>query len=247
MVAAVTAALVISREVPLWLGVTSGVAAGMIIALIGERITLRQLDTAPSLSVMLATAAFGIFLLRGLAEFVFGPDPRGFPALVPGTIRTGEIVIRAQDIVILVVFVTALMMLSATFRYTQLGRAMRAVGDNPEGARIVGIRLSTTRTVALALAGLLGGIGGILFAPVLAVSPNMGGVLTLKAFVVALVGGLMSFRGAVAVGLGLGLVETLVAFYWNANLRDLAAFMAMILALLLFPGGMWSPREVERV
>jgi branched-chain amino acid transport system permease protein len=247
MVAAVTAALLLMEGVPLWFGIVGGVVCGVAIALLGERVIVRRLNAESSLAVMLATAAFGIFILRGIAEATFGPDPRSFPPLVDGTLRAGELVVRYQDILVLVVFAATLGGLSAMFRYSQIGRAMRAVGDNPEAARIVGIRLGTTRALAFALAGMLGAIGGILFAPVLSVTPDMGGMLTLKAFVVALVGGLMSFSGAVTVGLALGVAEALLAYYWDANLRDLVAFSLMLVALLLFPGGVWSPREVERV
>lgn len=247
MVAAVTAVLIVSAGIPVWMAVLAGIACGIVVALLGDALILKRLDSAPELSVILATAAFGIFVLRGTAEWIFGPEPRGFEPLIDGTLTIGSFFVTAQELLILGVFAAVLLWLTLMFRYTQIGRAMRAIGDNPFAARVIGIDLRVTRALALGLAGLLGGIGGILFAPLLSVSPEMGAVITLKAFAVALVGGLTSFRGAVVVGLMLGAVETVVAYYAGSEIRDLIAFGVMMLALLLFPSGALAPKEARRV
>jgi branched-subunit amino acid ABC-type transport system permease component len=232
---------------PLAVAIGCGVLAALALALLGDRLVFARLEGAPTLAALLATAAFGMFMVRGVAEGVFGVVPQRLPAMIEGVVSIGGVAIRKQDILALVVLGVILLIFWAVFRSTQIGRAMRAVSDQPLAAAVVGINARATRTLALGIAGVVGGIAGVLIAPVILVSPIMGGALMMKAFVCALVGGLTSFRGAVVVGILLGVLETLTAYYWSAEMRDLVPFAMMMVVLLLMPEGLLGQREVARL
>jgi branched-chain amino acid transport system permease protein len=248
MVGAMVAFLIVDGSgTPLAVAVGCGVLAALAVALVGDRLVFARLEGAPTLAALMATAAFGMFMLRGAAEGVFGVVPQRLPAMVEGVVSIGGVAVRKQDLVALVVLGLILVAFWAIFRSTQIGRAMRGVSDHPMAAAVVGINARATRTMALGIAGVVGGIAGVLVAPALLVSPVMGASLMMKAFVCALVGGLTSFRGAVVVGLFLGVLETLTAYYWSAEMRDLVPFMLMMVVLLLLPEGVLGNKEVARL
>jgi branched-chain amino acid transport system permease protein len=130
---------------------------------------------------------------------------------------------------------------------TAFGRMVRATSMDMDMARLCGIPVRTTVTVAFMLGAMLAGAAGLLVAPMFLAEPSMGGALGLKAFVVAVIGGFGSLVGAVVAGLLLGVVETLAAGYLSSDFRDAISFLIMVAFLFLRPQGLFGERQTERV
>jgi branched-chain amino acid transport system permease protein len=130
---------------------------------------------------------------------------------------------------------------------TRFGRMIRATSLDMDMARLVGIRVRYTVTVAFMLGSMLAGAAGLLVAPLFLAEPAMGGALGLKAFVVSVIGGFGNLYGAVLAGLLLGLLETLVAGYISSDFRDVISFLLMVGFLFVRPQGLFGEKQSERV
>lgn len=201
----------------------------------------------PPFMAILTTIAFGI-VLENLALIVWGPLPVSMVSPVRGPpLRFPGVVVSMHQ---LFIFATLAAVLAATFvflRRTRFGVMMQATAQDPETARLVGIRVNLTVGVAFALAAVLSGIAGLLVAPLFLAEPTMGGSLGLKGFVVSVIGGFGSLPGAVVGGLLLGVTETFAARYVSSNFRDAYAFVIMVAVLLAWPRGLFGERAGERV
>ena len=137
--------------------------------------------------------------------------------------------------------------LEAFYRRTMLGRAMRAVAFNRTTAGLMGINPHRIAMIAFALAAAIGAVAGILIAPVVQATPTMGALIGLKAFGVAIVAGIANARGVVIVGICYGVIEKFIEAYISTGARNAVGFTLMILALLMFPQGIFGRREVVKV
>jgi branched-chain amino acid transport system permease protein len=130
--------------------------------------------------------------------------------------------------------------LSLVFTRTNLGLSMRATAFNPEVARLSGVRVSRTLTIGWAIAGIVGAVAGVLVAPISTLSPNSFDILLVFAFTAAVIGGLDSLVGAVALGVGTGLVISLVTGYSDSSNAPVVALVLLALNLLLKPDGVFG-------
>ena len=137
--------------------------------------------------------------------------------------------------------------LTLLFTRTTLGLAMRATAFNPEVARLSGVRVSRTLTIGWALAGIVGAVAGVLVAPTSTISPNSFDILLVFAFTAAVIGGLDSLVGAVAMGVGTGLVISLVSGYSDSSNAPVVALVLLALNLLLKPEGMFGHTSARSV
>ncbi len=225
----------------------TGVALGLLgVAL--ERVGIRpMLGHSLSLGFIMSTLAMGI-ILENLALLSWGstalpvPPPLGEQRLT--FLGAG---IYPQEALIPVV--TALMLggLTLLYRTTRVGRALRATAENADAAQLMGINTKWMVAFAYALAGVMAGGAGVLVAPLTGALATSGGHLGLKAFAVAIVGGLDSILGTLLAGLFLGVMEQLGALYISTGLRDVVVFGIVIAMLLLRPSGFLGTREDERV
>ena len=163
-----------------------------------ERVAVRPFVARGSNSWLIATVALGI-VIENVVLFTFGKDPRGMP---PGVLTTGAFSVAGVRIqymqalipVIGLALAAGLQMLFATSRH---GKALLAVVQNKDAARLMGIRVERVIEIAFALSGLLAGIAGILVAPLFTISSTMGTLFGIKAFAVAILGGIESAWGVV--------------------------------------------------
>jgi branched-chain amino acid transport system permease protein len=133
------------------------------------------------------------------------------------------------------------------FYRTLAGKSLRAVAFSHDAASLMGINVNRTITVAYALSSVLAGIAGILLAPLLNVSATMGTTIGLKAFAVAIIGGIDSARGIVVAGLLYGVFESIVAGYLGTGVREIFGFGLVILVLLVRPSGIFGSHALRRV
>ncbi|MGH7263726.1 MAG: branched-chain amino acid ABC transporter permease [Candidatus Rokuibacteriota bacterium] len=224
----------------------TAVAMGLL-GIVLERAGIRpMLGHSLSLGFIMSTLAMGI-ILENLALLHWGSTA----LYVPPSLGERRLTVLGAGIYpqeALIPVVTGLMMagLALLYRTTRLGRALRATADNAEAAQLMGI--DTKRMVAFAygLAGMMAGVAGVLVAPLTGALATSGGHLGLKAFAVAIVGGLDSIPGTLLAGLFLGVVEQLGALYVSTRLRDVLVFGIVILMLLVRPSGFLGAREDER-
>jgi branched-chain amino acid transport system permease protein len=136
--------------------------------------------------------------------------------------------------------------LSAFFRYTKFGKAMRAVALNLTAARLMGVDISSVFASSWALATAIGGLTGLLIAPIIGVNPEIGHLI-LKALVAAVIGGFTSIGGAVVGGLLLGVLESFGGAFFGATFKNIVPFGILILLLLVKPQGLFGRAIQQRV
>ncbi|SNB74999.1 branched-chain amino acid ABC transporter permease [Thermoflexus hugenholtzii] len=226
-----------------------GIVAGIGVAV--ERWALYPARRASPLTRIIITV--GVYLiLEGAALLLWGPYAKVIPSfttlsLADPTLRFGALRIKAQSLWIWGALGVSLLALALFFGRTTLGKAMRACAVNRLAAQLMGIRVDAMSTLAFGLAAALGAMAGIVLGPATRPTYEMGLELGLKGFVAAIMGGLVSFPGAVLGGLLLGALENLWAGVTVAGFKDLFAFIILILVLLIHPQGFaGSEAEVER-
>ncbi len=212
-----------------------------------ERIAVRPFFRAASPAWLLSTIACGI-IAENVAMLTFGKDARAFPsALTQRPILIGGAGFYPQELLIPIVGFALMAAVQVFYHRTAYGKQLKAVAYNPEAAGLVGIHLPRAVMSAYMLSALLAGVAGVLLAPILNVAATMGTIIGLKAFAVAIIGGLTSAPGIVIAGLGYGLVESFVAGYLSTGEREIVGFGLVILVLVVRPWGLLGAKPARRV
>lgn len=216
----------------------AGAAVGLGVYLLVRR-PIRRLDGTGAI-----IATFGVLIaLQAAAAMIWGGDlvayPQPFPAAgIEFAGRTWPI--SPYDLLVIAVAAGLVIALSLFLTSTSLGLAMRAAAFNPEVARLSGVRVVRMLALGWALAGVVGALAGVLIAPISSLSPNSFDLLLILAFTAAVIGGLDSLVGAVAFGIGTGLLLSLVTGYASAEDAPLAALLLLAINLIIRPGGFFS-------
>jgi len=234
-------------------GLVAVMLASMIVcALLGaliERVAYRPLRNAGRLAPLITAIGVSL-LLQNLGQIVFGADPKFFPALVRSEelVRVGGIAISNIQATVLATAVVLMAGLQYVVRRTRFGRAMRAVSHDAPAAALMGVPVGPVILGTFVLGSILAAAAGILVGlsnP--KIDPLMGLMPGLKAFVAAVLGGIGSVPGAMAGGLLLGVIETLVTGYLSSTYRDAIAFLILVLILLVRPTGLFGAPQTEKV
>jgi branched-chain amino acid transport system permease protein len=231
----------------LLLSVILAILVTTVIGILVERLSIHPARSAASLTLIIITVGMYI-ALQGLALLAWGPHAYILPSFTTldisdQTLRWAGLVIKAQTLWIWGVTALVLIVLAYFFERTLLGKAMRACAVNRRGAHLVGISPGWMSLIAFGLAAAFGAIGGIVIAPIVRPTYDMGLSLGLKGFVAAILGGLVSAPGAVFGGLLLGFLENLTAGVTKAGLKDIFAFVLLILTLLFRPQGLLGTKK----
>jgi branched-chain amino acid transport system permease protein len=228
-----------------WVAAVGGgiVLSGVLLGGVFYWAVIAPLLTRGFLALVMATLIVAE-LIRVLAVEFWSAEPQPFPAFLPGGIlRVGGAVVAARDVWTLVVVGAVLLGLLVLLHRTSIGRAMRAVAQHRELARILGIANARVVLTAVVLNAVLACIAAILIAPRYYVTYDMGAQLGLKAFYAAIIGGFNSLTGAVLGGLAVGVVETVTSAMLPGGYRD-AVVLAVVVAVILWrPQGLLGARE----
>ncbi|KQP82652.1 MULTISPECIES: branched-chain amino acid ABC transporter permease [unclassified Methylobacterium] len=218
-----------------------------VLGLVVERLLVRPFVEKGSDAWLLATVAGGIVLDNAML-FTFGKEPRSLPSSLAVTpveiLGTG---IYPLQLLIPVVGLSVAAAIQTLFRRTDLGRVLLAVAQNSDAARLMGIDVRRTVACAFALSALLAGAAGLLIAPLFSVSAEMGALFGIKAFAVAILGGIGSATGVVLAGLLYGLVEAGVTATLGSTYTQLVVFSVIIVALALRPDGLLGRAAINKV
>lgn len=222
------------------------VLAGGALAVIGaitHRLVFHPLRNAPGINAFIS--AFGLLLvLESGALILFGATYRRIPSpLGSEGIRLLGAYVTWQRVLVVVVTLVVVLILQQVIKRTQAGSSIRAVAQNPVGARVVGIDVVRVQTATMALGGVLAALAGGLIAPIASVYPTMGDTLIVKAFVITILGGMGSMAGAIVGGFVFGAVEALGAAYVSVDYKDAFGFVVLVLVLALRPEGIFGGSE----
>ncbi|MGI9417766.1 MAG: branched-chain amino acid ABC transporter permease [Geminicoccaceae bacterium] len=248
MLGAVLTIVALDQGVPMPLAISFALSVCIVFGVTLERFAIRPFAAqAHSIGWMLTTIAIGI-MLESYATISFGAFARPLPSpLAEEPIRILGAGVFVQELLIPATAVAIVIVLNLFQGRTQLGRAMRAVAFNRTAAGLVGINVTQVTMFSFGLASLLGGLAGVLVAPVIQASATMGLLLGLKGFAVAIIGGITSAHGVVIAGLLYGIIEKFVDGYISTAAREAVGFSLVILVLMIWPQGLFGRKEVVKV
>ena len=197
---------------------------------------------------LMATVAGGI-VLDNAVLFTFGKEPRSFPSVLSTTpIKVfGAGVFPLQLVIPVVGHRRGRRAARFVLRRTRLGKALLAVVQNPDAARLMGINVRPAIAASFALSTALAGLAGLLIAPLFSVHSDMGTLFGIKAFAVAILGGIGSAPGVMLAGLIYGVSEALITALFGSSYTQIAMFTAVIVALALMPNGLLGRAAIKKV
>ena len=232
---------------PYWGAFFATVAISFVGGLLIQRIILRPLEKAPVLANVIVFIGL-LLIVNALAGWIFDHTLKSFPSPFPKNSFFATKYFTAHDVGSAGVLVCVLLALYAFFRYTPVGLAMRAAAQNPDSARLVGIRVSWMLGLGWGLAAAVGAVAGMMVAPIVFLDPNMMAGILLYGFAAALLGGIDNPWGAVFGGLVVGVLENLLgAYVIGTELKLTVALVLIVATLTLKPDGLFGKTVVTRV
>ena len=232
---------------PYWAAFVTTVAVSFGGGVLVQRIILRPVEKAPVLTNVIVFIGL-LLIFNALSGWIFDHTLKSFPSPFPKDSALATKFFSAHDLGSAAVMVAVLFSLFAFFRFTPIGLAMRAAAQNPDSARLVGIRVSWMLALGWGLAAAIGAIAGMMVAPVVFLDPNMMSGILIYGFAAALLGGIDNPLGAVIGGLVVGVLENLLgAYVIGTELKLTVALVLIVLTLTLRPNGLFGKTVVTRV
>ena len=248
MLGAMVGLTLVNHGVNYWLMLPLVIVFGMLQGALVERIGVQPaIKIKSEFGWIMSTIALGI-IFKNVAENIWGRDALPFPSPLP--MEPMEFLgANILPMEILVVVGALVMMLLVEFfnRKTIYGKAVVATANDRDAAGLMGINTSLVITFSYALSSLTAAFAGVLIAPLTLTGAAMGGALGLKAFAVAIIGGLSSGMGIIVGGLILGIVETATGFYISTGYKDVPGLILLLLVLALKPSGLFGKTAIKKV
>lgn len=221
---------------------TALVSSMVILGLIGmfiERVVYRPLQDRPHINSFIS--AVGALIILETSVIVFwGPQGRRIPNPYPDIVELLGITMSHQRLLVIVAAIVMIVLLQIFIKKTTPGTTIEAVAQNREGAMLVGINVNWVSSLTFAISTATAAAAASLVAPIFMISPTMGALLGMKAFVIVILGGLGSIPGAILGGYILGILEAIGGGYFSAAYKDVYAFGALILILSVRPTGLFG-------
>lgn len=226
---------------PWWAGVIGGAAAGMLMGLITHVFLLRWVFAKPNfeINIIILTMALSTIVIDLINNLV-GPTSARQPFNLDGRFDIGGSGIAYQTLLIIAGCAVMILALQLVIKKTKLGRAIRAVSQEPTAARLNGIPLQLVVLKVMLLAGFVAGTSGVLLTAFTTIYPTVGLDPLLKALIICVVGGLGSIPGALIAAFMLALVEVLVQYGMGTKWGFPALLVAVIFVLILRPNGLFG-------
>ena len=235
-----------------FMGLSFWIAAPVSIAIMGafgyalDLVVLRRMFGQSQVAVIILTIALG-FVLRFFAGLIWGHQPVSLQSPIAGRdVRVGGLVLGLDEVAVIAVTVVLTLVLYVYFNRTKLGVAMQASSQNQLAAYYMGIPVKRVHSLVWALAGMVAAVAGILFASKGAIDPSVG-LLGIKAFAAAVIGGFGSLPGALLGGLIVGLIEPFASRYIAAGYSQIMPYLLLFLILVFRPHGILAQVHRKKV
>lgn len=238
--------LSVSLGAPFSLALLGTIAICGVLGVVFDRIIYRPMRNGDFATHLISTLAAAL-IMRNVAQHVWGPEVRSYYEPFDQRILNFDgLLINPQHLLILGMTIALVGLLYFFLFRTGLGRVMRATAQDRETARLIGVKVGTVGMLTFAMSLAVGGMAGVLIAPLFLVDLNVGFLAGLKAFIATIIGGWGSIPGALAGGLIVGLVEVFATHYFTAAFKDPVAFAVLMVFLIFRPSGLFSERVGEK-
>ena len=241
--------IIVGLGVPYWLGFIATLAIAAVIGLVVYVLTILPVQHASEFTVVMIT--FGLFeVFNGMSSSIWNQNTRSFPTPFSGSpIHLFGAFISQANLGIFIVSVAVMLALVVLFRFSKLGRGLRAAAQNPTAARLVGVKVNAMYAVGWMLASMVGAIAGMLIASVLFLNSSMMLNVLIFAFLAGILGGLNSPLGAVVGGLAVGIVDNIAGTISviGSALETPVVLVLIVIVLLVRPTGLFGKRVQRRV
>lgn len=243
--------VVMSFTGSIFLGILASVVSAILINMVSAPLFQHIMKKRGSVDInatMVISMGIGMIITDFLSHSINKGFPISFPDKLtghdrPALFQFGMISVSVGQVLTLIVGIIAVSALFWILYKTKQGRAFRAIAENPDGARLVGIPIFKTGVQSYALTGLLGGITAVLMAVLLgSASPGLGDQLGHKVLAVSIIAGLGNLPGGLIIGLLLGIVEAVIQGYWAGSWSNAVAFIIMLVAILVKPKGIFGSK-----
>jgi branched-chain amino acid transport system permease protein len=215
------------------------IIAGLAVALLGVIVKLAIIDRVKGdLYVGVVTLAL-IFFLEGAASMLFGMNDRGLAIVLPGVMNLGSFSISNQKIAVILFTLIVMISLYYVINRTKVGKAIRAVAQQPEAASLYGISVERLSFIVMGIGCAMAAMAGSIMAPVYPINPFIGRTPMIMALLAIVIGGLGSLTGAIVGALILGFLHSVIAYYIS-YLAEVVLFVLVIIILLVKPQGLFG-------
>ena len=248
---------IVAFGLPAWVAVIPAILMCVAVGVIVERAAYKPVREKGNSMTALITAIAMSLLLENGSQAIFGADYQTVPTIIQiPTLAIGKLKIDGATIITIVLGVIIMVALQLFVSHTKQGKAMRAVSEDKEASILMGINVNSTITLTFAIGSGLAAVAALMYCiSYPQVSPMMGAMLGLKAFVAAVLGGIGSIPGAMVGGLVIGVVESLTKAYIGtitggvitSAFSDAIVFGILIIVLLVKPSGLMGEPETEKV
>ncbi len=238
--------LLIGLGFPYGLVLVATIVLSGLMGVVLERVVVRPIMDAPIFSIVIATIGASI-VLRSSAGIVYGYDVLPLPTIFSkDPIRVGFLRFTAMDVGVIGSSLAIMVALYLFFKLTKTGMAMRATAQSQTAARLMGVSVKRIFSLTWAISAAIGGVAGVLIAPIIYLDPNLG-FIGVKAFAGAILGGFGSIPGAIVGGMLLGVIENLAGYFFNAGIKQVSTYILLILVLVVRPSGFFGAAPIRKV
>lgn len=231
---------------PFWIAVPIAILMMGVFGYLLDRIIIRQMFGQSQVAVVILTIAIG-FVLRFAAGTIWGHEPQSLESPFTGRdVDFGGVVLGLDEVVVIGTTIALTVAFYFYFNNTKLGVAMQASSQNQLAAYYMGIPVKRVQSLIWALSGMMAAIAGILFASKGSIDPGVG-LIGIKAFAAAVIGGMGSLPGALLGGIIVGVVEPFAARYVAAGYSQIAPYLLLFLVLVFRPHGILAQVHRKKV
>ena len=237
-----------SMGLPVYLAVVPAIAFCSLLGVVIEKVAYKPMRNSARISSLITAIGVSL-LLQNAFMLIFSPNPRPFDTVFSGKpIEIGELSINISTIITITVSVVLMIILQLFITKSKAGKAMVAVSEDFSAAQLVGINVDNTISMTFAIGSGLAAVASILYVSAYPqITPTMGSMLGLKAFVAAVLGGIGIIPGAMIGGFIIGIVEALTKAYISTELADAVVFAILVVVLLFKPEGIFGMNKKEKV
>jgi branched-chain amino acid transport system permease protein len=231
---------------PYWLVVFITIVLSGLMGVVLERVVVRPIMAAPIFSIVIATIGAST-VMRSAAGIVYGYDVLPLPTIFSkDPIRLGVLNFTIMDVGVIGCSLVIMLALYLFFKLTKMGMAMRATAQSQTAAQLMGVSVKHIFSLTWAISAAIGGIAGVLIAPIIYLDPHLG-TIGVKAFAGAILGGFGSIPGAIIGGVLLGILENLSGYFFNAGIKQVSTYILLILVLIVRPSGLFGAVAVKKL